>query len=301
LGTAFFRTILLNFMSRKPTQKNQCPSLSLYEDFFGQVFEQRRNFIIRNQLLTESLKEDYVSDIVSISVNGCRSPDEFRKMLTSIMDSSLIAVHEFLRNIDNCYWQPQLDYLRKKISELKDIVGDESITFTDAFGKCTGNHHIKSFTEFRLEGFKEGYFMKCSQELLLQIEKFAKVWLEVISDTLIRIDMIYDLLQQSLKKDKMGSDPESGPLKKFNLTVAQIGYLLNLLVEKKILVIPPGRKTEFLNWFIENFHSKNKDKLQVASLRNKFSTPELSAIDFWEVKGKEFQLKIQEDRDRLTK
>jgi hypothetical protein len=100
--------------------------------------------------------------------------------------------------------------------------------------------------------------------------------LEVIADTVNRFDLIYDLLKQTLNKESVPHNQVPIMIKRFNLTIPQIGYYLNLLVNTGIIDVPFRQVTEFIKWTAENFQSKKQESIQPSSLRSKYSVPDLS-------------------------
>jgi hypothetical protein len=93
-----------------------------------------------------------------------------------------------------------------------------------------------------------------------------------------------------------GSDSKYTGLK-FNLSVSQLAYFLYLLVKVNVLDLPLRGITRFLNWVVHNFQSKGQETIQIKSLRNKFFTPDPSAIDSIEILLKKMLDKIEEDRE----
>jgi hypothetical protein len=288
-------------MNPQPEQNYQVTPLRLFEELFEPLIDQSRNIVIRYNIQEENPGKNFGLSIVIHSVNDCKSTDEFRKKMTAMMDSSLSAVFESLQRAHNSCWQPHVEYIRNKLQDLKAIVEDESIIFNAGIGNYSRHHHFKSFTNCRLEGLKEDYSLMSGQWIRLKVEKFAEVWLQVISDTIGRIDLIYNLLKQTLQTDLISPHQVIGLIIKFNLSVPQLGYFLNLLVKTDTIDVPSRHITELIRWAAENFQSKNRDRIQPSSLRNKYSMPDLSALDFWEEKLKEWLSKIQDDRDRLTR
>jgi len=287
-------------MNSQSLQNNQGPSLYLFERKFEPFLSQSNEIIIQSELGFNTAIENYVNNIASCSVNGCKSPSEFRTVLTGMMDASLQSVFEYLRHYKSSYWQPHIEFIRSKLMDLSSLVEDESIIFTNASGESI-HHYFKSFKKFKLVGFNDNYSLKCGQWIRLCVDKFVEVWLQVITDTITRFDLIYDLLKHTLTRDFVLVSHVPTIIKKFDLTVPQIGYFLNLLIKTGTIDVPVRQITGFIKLLAANFQSKKQESIHWSSLRNKYTTPDLSSLDFWENKLKEWLSRIQADRDRLTK
>jgi hypothetical protein len=143
--------------------------------------------------------------------------------------------------------------------------------------------------------------MRFGQCIRVSAAKYAEGWLHVIAETIGRIDLKYNLLSKEGKSELVVAYPDKAPEYKLNLTVPQIGCLLNLFVNSGTIDLPGRHITGFIKWVTANFQSKNRANIQPSSLRNKFSTLDLAALDFWEDTFKGWIKKIQEHRDKLTR
>jgi hypothetical protein len=168
-------------------------------------------------------------------------------------------------------------------------------------GQLSQRVRFKSFTNCFLEGLDEDISMRFGQCIRVSAAKYAEGWLHVIAETIGRIDLKYNLLSKEGKSELVVAYPDKAPEYKLNLTVPQIGCLLNLFVNSGTIDLPGRHITGFIKWVTANFQSKNRANIQPSSLRNKFSTLDLAALDFWEDTFKGWIKKIQEHRDKLTR
>jgi hypothetical protein len=139
------------------------------------------------------------------------------------------------------------------------------------------------------------------QCIRLAAVKYAEVWLHVISDSIGRLELKYKFIQQTMQIALVPPNQMPVPSWKCNLTVSQLGYFLNILIATGTIDIPSGQISDFLRWMGDNFQSRNQSFIHHLSLRNTYSSPDFNAIDFWEDKLKEWSLKTQDDREKLTK
>jgi hypothetical protein len=279
----------------------QLPSLSLYEDFFEPIMTQSNNIIIRSKHKSESSKENRISDIAGCTVNGCSSPEEFKKMFSAMLDVSILAVYDHFKSFPNTYWQSHLSYIRNKLQELTLIVTDESIKFNVAYDKGPRQYQFKSFVNPSIVGFKDDFTQACGPWIRLSVEKYSEAWLKVISDALCRFELVFDLLKQDVQVNEDSIKYGPHPVIKFNLTVSQIGCLLKLFVKSGTIVVPYRQMKEMLSWVINNFQSQNQGSIGSKSLRNKYTTPDLSALDFLDDQIIKWQSVIKEESERLLK
>ena len=64
-----------------------------------------------------------------------------------------------------------------------------------------------------------------------------------------------------------------------DLTVSQLAYLFNAMVEAKI--IKTNNNEDLYRTIASTFSSLKKEDISVASIKNKFLSPEGSSVDFW--------------------
>jgi len=111
-----------------------------------------------------------------------------------MMELSVLAVLDSLESTDNSHRQAQFEHLRMKVSGLKDIIGEESVTLKDDFGEYVCSNLFKCFKNFCFEGSTEGYSLQCNHSIHLTIDKFAEVWLEIISSALELLDILWEIM-----------------------------------------------------------------------------------------------------------
>ena len=97
----------------------------LFEELFEPFIEQSRNIIIRYHIQEENPGKKFEWKIEIHSVNGCKSPDEFRKKMTALVDSSLHLVYDSLQQVYYSLRSPHTEYIRNKLQALNLIVVDE--------------------------------------------------------------------------------------------------------------------------------------------------------------------------------
>jgi len=217
----------------------------------------------------------------------------------------MIELRDSLSMVHEHYWEPHLEYIRNKLEDLTRIVEDERFIFQNEEFIQTREHHFKSFINCRLLGPKNGDLILFGQCIRFKAVRFAEVWLEVLYESIDRLDLIHKLLLQSLAVNteshtlsKVTGSNKNNPIKT-NLNVSQIAYLFRILAKSNILDIPPRWNKELIIWITENFQSKNRESISSTSLRNKYFTPDLSAIDCLEGKFKEIIKMISTDRDHI--
>jgi hypothetical protein len=262
--------------------KKQEPSLTLFEKLFAPMIEQSRNIIIRYQPPARDPGINHENDMGSCSVNGCMTPDEFRKKLTAMIEESLFGVLQSLECTYNSYWQPQLEHIRFKVTEFRDNIGDNTMVVNDGYSEYVRHYQYKCFKNFRTEGFKEDYSHKCSQSINLKIEKFTEVWLEVISSVLSQLNLMSNLLLKSELDNPPSPADDASKTSNFkirlNFNVSEVGCFFRLLARTSVIVIPFRHSPELLEWITENIQSKNCDNIQPTSMHNKFFTYEAASL-----------------------
>jgi len=285
--------------------KNQEFLLALFEKKFTPVIEQTRNFLIRYQPQEKIFKKTYFDELFPLSVNGCNSPDEFRKMLISMMDSSLYAVYESLEGTGNTHCKPLLDHIRMKVAGFNDVIVEESMLVNDAFGEDAIHQHFRCFRNCRFKGFKEISSMEFNHSIHLTIEKFALVWLEVISYALDQLELIGDYLLNDQSEKSLSTSPvtlKTNYFKiKFNLTVAEIGTLFRLCKKISLFEVPWRQNPQLLQWLIENIESKKCDNIHWQSMHKNFYTSDASALSTLKTICQQIIILVDEEYEQISK
>ena len=288
-------------MKPMPKQIDRDPLFNIFEDHFGPIINQSNQVIIQHQFLVSVPGTKPGDEIITCSVNGCNSPEEFHAQLTAMIDSSISSVFVSLRQFPISSWQAPVEHIEYKLQELTSVVEEESVIYNDRSGRYSHHRHFKSFTNCYLEGLSENLSLMFGQCIRLAAVKYADVWLQVISDSIARIELKYKFIKQTLQISLVPSNQIPVTLRKFNLTVSQLGDFLNILITSGTIDIPSGQISDFLRWIVENFQSKNQSFIHHSSLRNKYSSPDFNALDYWKENLKEWSSKVQDDLDRLTK
>jgi len=288
-------------MHPQPIQIDRDPLLYIFEDHFVPLINQSNHVIIRHQFLVPVTGSIPGDEIITCSVNGCTSPKEFHAYLTSLVDSSISTVFVLLQQFPISSWQAPIEHIEYKLQDLASIVEEETVIYNDRSSRYSLHRHFKSFTNCYLEGLSEDHSLMFGQCIRLAAVKYAEVWIQVISDSISRLDLKYKFIKQSMQLALIPSNQMSVPLRKFNLTVSQLGYFLNILITSGTIDIPPGQISDFLRWIVENFQSRNRPFIHQSSLRNKYSSPDFTTLDFWDDNLKEWILKVQNERERLSK
>lgn len=276
-----------------------------FDDIFDPFIHQSKNIEIRYHVQVNHQAKEVKNDIVISSVNECKTPEEFRVKLTTILESSLDNLFLSLQQTSSSSWAQIIQYIEYRLQGLTFIVSDESIIIPGMNGNTSHKTLFKSFSNCRLVATDQSDLSMAGQWIRFKSEKFAEVWLQVIGDAILRTYSIHTLLKRSLNNDSLPSPGVSTTIKdtklKFNLSVPQLAYFLSLLVFSKIIDLPARIIINLLNWVVKYLQSKNQETIQLKSLQNKYSTPELTALDFWEEIIKSWLSKIQYDRERMTK
>ena len=293
-------------MKKKPDQHLSAVQLQLFEEIFEPLVCLSREITIRYQAFNEKWEKKEAWRIVISSVCDCKFPEDFRLMLVDMIQHSLKILQISLEGVNHVYWLPHIEYIKDKLYKLTLIVSDEHFVFTNEDSEFTQQHHFKSFINSKLIGPNEGDIHLFNQCIRLKVVKFAEIWLNVILDSIDDVDLIYKLLMQSLAVKSEAAQENQGAIKKSdylvqaNLSVAQIGYLFHMMVKSEVIHVSNRKNMDLIRWITENFHSKSRMFIQPTSLRNKYFSPDLAALDFWETILNEWIRLIQDERDALS-
>jgi len=294
-------------MEKKPDKNSSATPLQLFEEIFEPLVCLSREISVRYQAFNEKSGNKEAWRIVISSVNGYKSPEEFRLMLVNVIRLSLECLHKSLEGVSPGYWLPHVEYIRDKLYQLTSIVDDERFIFPNIESGITRQHHFKSFTNCKLIGPQEGDIHLFSQGIRLKMVRFAEIWLDVIFDAIGRLDLIHKLLIQSLKAGAVtASESVNSPIKpdftiQTDLSVADLGYLFRMLVKSGVIIVPSRKTVDLIRWITGNFQSKKREAIQPSSLRNKYFSPDLASLDHWESILNDWLRLINEERDSLLK
>ena len=293
-------------MKKKPDKNLSATPLQLFEEIFEPLVCLSREITIRYQAFNEKLEQKEAWRIEIYSVCDCKLPEDFRLMLVDMIQHSLKILHISLEGVNHVYWLPHIEYIKDKLYKLTLIVEDEHFVFSTDDTELTRMHHFKSFLNSKLVGPKEGDIHLFNQSIRLKVVKFAEIWLTVILDSIDDVELIYKLLIQSLEA-KSEAEAESLKLAKksgyclqTDLTVAEIGYLFHMMVKSGVVLVLSRKNPDLIRWITENFQSKSRTVIQPTSLRNKYFSPDLAALDNWESILNEWLQMIREERDSLS-
>ena len=294
-------------MEKKPDLNRSNSPLQLFEEVFEPLVNLCREILVRYQAFNEKNGKKEEWRIVIASVNGCKSPESFRHMLQGLTHLSLENLHRSLKGVEHYYWLPHIDYVKDKLYLLTSVVDDERFVFPNTESGITRQHQFKSFTNCTFLGPMDGDIHLFTQAIRLKMVRFAEIWLDVIFDSIGRLDLIYKLLLQSLKA---GEEDASGsvcaPVKpdftiQTDLSVADLGYLFRMLVKSGVIMVPSRKTVDLIRWITGNFQSKKREDIQPNSLRNKYFSPDLVSLDHWESILNDWLRLINEERDSLLK
>jgi len=281
--------------------------LQLFEDCFEPLLLQSRNIVISYELYNQDQISKLGKLLEVISVCGCDTPESFRTHLQHLILPSLDKMMSMLSMVDPMYWKSYITYARDKLMQLTDHVGNGLITSFDDDNLCNQDHKIKSFKSVIPLGPCRSDTNRIIGSLCCKSAKYAEVWIEVIYDTIDRLELMHSLLIQSAsalseKHNKSLSPDKNDVFKiKTNLSVPQLGVFFRMLVKFKLLVIPHGFLIELIRWITRQLNSKNSESITLSSMRNKYFTLETVALDFWEEMLKNWLVFIQEERERLSR
>ncbi|MFA6358431.1 MAG: hypothetical protein WCY09_07215 [Candidatus Omnitrophota bacterium] len=280
-------------------------SLQLFEENFSALIYQSENIIIRYRFLNSKTKNGHWDTVDITSVNGYKSPEEFKKWLIGLIEPSLANLYQQLLAVHHTYWEAYLAYITDKIDQLIMITEDERFVFHKEEFETIRQHRFKSFINCKLIGPGQEELHLFSQFIRFKAVRFAEVWVEVLIGTIDRIDLIHKLLIQSEKISEPPPIPDKNQKSEFNiksnLTVPQLGVFFRLMSKSKVIDVPCRQTIQLIDWAIHHFQSKNREAIRPASLRNKFFTLDLAALDFWEQKLNEWLSMIREERNNILK
>jgi hypothetical protein len=276
-----------------------------FEEIFEPFIHQSRNIEIRYQVHVNNQAKEVKNDIVISSVNECKTPEEFRLKLTTILESSLDTLFLSLQQTSSSSWSQIIGFIQYRLQVLTSIISDELIILPRINGNFAQSKSFKSFSNCNMIPSDQSDFCIAGQWIRFKSEKFAEVWLQVIDEAVRRCGLIHESLKKTLITVSDSSEIEGSVSKysglKFNLSVPQLAYFLYLLVKVNVIDLPLRGITMFLNWVVRNFQSKGQESIQFKSFRNKFTTPDPSAIDSVKTILKKMLAKIEEDQERLSK
>jgi len=293
-------------MAIQSMHKQRSSPLQLFEQNFSPLIDQSKNIIIHYRFCNARTKRKHFNTINIVSVNGCSTPEEFGKRLTGLIEPSLEDLFQWLKGVHQTYWKAHLAYISEKVEKLTCIITDEKFVFQDDESGLIHEHHFKSFNNCKVYGPHQNELHIFRQYIRFKAVKFAEVWLEVLFGTIDSLDLMYELLIGSLETSP-GPPPTSvihnktGNGIKSDLTVPQLAYFFRILAKTNIIEISARRNNDLINWITENFQSKNREIIKKTSLRNKYFTPDLQALDYWEQKIKEWLTMIRDERSNLLK
>ena len=269
-------------MKYESTLTDQYPSLTLFEDMFGTLTDESKTILIHYNPGKSEPKPNRVSDKNVCSVNGCSTPDDFKRKLMKILDDSFKSLFHYLSQSDEVYRTIQIKSIRMRLQDLTSIISEETIIIHEGFGKYPHHKQFKTFKKPEFTGFDEEDHLKCGQWMMSIAEEYAEVWLGVIEKAISRIDMIHEFLDNTPGEEQRKE--EKVPMVKLDNTVSEIGYILNLLIRSGSIIVPPRKISEFINMVAKNVQSKNSVFIKPSSLRNKYTVPDFKAVDTWKEK-----------------
>jgi len=243
--------------------------------------------------------------VVIQSVNGCKTPEEYRKKMSDLIDSSIQMLHDSLLQIHSTLRPLHIEYIRNNLEDLRLLVADEQSVIHDETGNFSRLYTFKTFTNCRLVSLKDGNCQMFGQYIRFKASKFAEVWLEVLNGAINRLNLIHNLLIQ-LPPDNPTSHlqlitpPDKFKLK-FDLTVAQIGALGKLFSKVGLIKIPTGQAGKIINWIIDNIQSIDRDFIKFLSMRKNYFTFDPDALDFWEEVFTKLLAIIRKEKEKLSK
>ncbi|MEI6900552.1 MAG: hypothetical protein WCL00_11795 [Bacteroidota bacterium] len=277
----------------------------LFEKLFAPFIFESRNIEINYVYQFREPSAELFAEIAITMVNGCSTQEEFREKLSGQLNTSIQSVYDSLQQKNPTGLTPFLDHIRSKLHNLASAVKAEQITIPDETGKCTLNHQFKSFVDCKLSGPGNGPYNLFSQGIRYKAEIFAIVWREVIDDAINKVDLMQDLLLESITENQLSqlqTVEESDTFRpKLNLSVSQLGYFLNLLVRTGIIDLLPRQISSFIKWVCKHLQSKNQPSIQPTSLRNKYTTPDRATADSIETFLYSMIDLIKQDREKFSR
>jgi hypothetical protein len=277
----------------------------LFDEIFCDLISQSKSIEIKYQVRFNNQSVDFSNNVIVTSVSGSKSPEEFRAHLTTLLESSLDNLFLSLQQTSSVSWSQQIGFIQYRLKSLSTIISEEQIFVPDLYGNSSLKKTFMSFSQCKLVAEDHHDFIMAGQWIRYQSQKFAEVWLQVIDEAVRRCGLIHDSLMKKLMTVSTSSEDEGSDSKytglKFNLSVSQLAYFIYLLVKLNVLDLPSRSITKLLNWVVRNFQSKGQESIRIKSFRNKFFTPDPSAIDSIQTLLKNMLAKIEEDHERLSK
>jgi hypothetical protein len=284
-------------------QNNRPPSFYLIEELLRPVIDQGSNIVIKYDIQEQSPGKTFKFKIVIHSVNSCKSPTDFRKKLTALVDSAMHKFYDSLLHIHLSLRPLHTEYIRSKLQALTLLVLEEQSVFHDETGRFSRHQQFKTFTNCVLVGLKKGDCEMFGQWIRFKAAKFAETWLDVISSAIDQVDLIHNILSKSPGDDSLPIQQEISRTNnyklKLNLSVSDIGYLSKLLRISGIIDIQPRHIADLINWLVANIQSKKCDIIQFSSMRKNHFSADPSSVDFWAEIIKEWGSIILQDQDQF--
>lgn len=220
------------------------------------------------------------------------SPQECRVYLNKV-------IKNFIRNF-NLEFQNQQDpqlFLNTILSDLNEQQ------------KLFRKYHIKNKEYFLFKNFTITYtyvesLTKDEKQVTNRKLSFQSITNERTLRTLENYSLEFSNLLEQLK-EIIQSQTKISPLQNFfpkletKLTVSELALLFRLLDEEKIF--NNRHKTDIFRFIVDSFETKKQKQISKASIKNKFLTPEVNAIDKIKILLINLKSQLQQIENKISK
>lgn len=133
------------------------------------------------------------------------------------------------------------------------------------------------------------------QFVYMYARNYPLMWLQSLDEVLKKIDFLINQIELNYNI----VEPSIGLVKnkiKTALSVPQLAYLFRLLENNKLIIAP--NKMDLFDIIADTFQTKGSDTISAASIKNKFDSPEHTAIEFWYSKFVDLRRSCQSDETK---
>jgi len=224
-----------------------------------------------------------------LNYNSCNSPCDYQKHLEKLYA-------EFKETIQTRFSvsRKQLTDL-EKLSDIRTIISETLNSFHTIDNPTSENiQHPIYFKTDTIANLKQALFSLSLQNEINKFQSSFQSYLSIqyqfLKDALTFIENKIELIKYSidiknpiLSNENTDTSIITDNKINTNLSVPQLAYLYKCLNNEKG-ILKERNKAALYRKISRNYRSSRQDKISPDSIRNKFSSPEANAIDFWIVK-----------------
>jgi hypothetical protein len=221
-----------------------------------------------------------------LNYNSCNSPYDYQKHLEKLyvkfketIQSRFSVSHHKISDLE-------------KLSDIKTIISETIDRFQTIDNKTS--YIIQEPLYYKTDtvvNLKQTLFSLSLQnqnnEFQSIFQSYLSIQYQFLKDALTFIENKIELIKYSIEMKNSNSSTENTDTSltadnKINtkLSVAQLAYLYKCLNNEKG-ILKERNKAALYRKISRNYRSSRQDKISPDSIRNKFSSPEANAIDFW--------------------